>query len=280
MEDDFSTIIQPKRGWFDINIKELWNYKYLISLFVKRDFTANYKQTILGPMWFLLQPLLTTIVFTIIFGNVAKLPTGGLPPFLFYFAGITCWNYFATCLTKTSDTFIANANIFGKVYFPRLTVPVSTVLTSMITFCLQFVMLMCLVLFYWIRGSEITMSFKIMIVPLLLVQMATLGLGCGIIVSSMTTRYRDLAMLVGFATQLWMYITPVAYSLDMFSSKWQTLLYLNPMTAIVDNFRYLVMGIGNFNYFSQIISIIITFIILTIGVIMFSRVEKNFMDTI
>ena len=209
--EEWTTIITPRSGWFDLKLRELWKYRDLIALFVRRDFVSVYKQTILGPLWFLLQPLFSTVVFTIIFGRIAHIPTDGLPQSLFYMAGIVTWNYFSACLTKTSDTFVVNANIFGKVYFPRLTVPVSVVITNLVTFAIQFGLFLLFICYYSLQGAAIKPNVYIFLTPLLLVQMAALGLGFGILVSSMTTKYRDLAYVVTFGVQLWMYATPVVY---------------------------------------------------------------------
>lgn len=274
------TVIKPNTGWFDVNISELWHYRDLIGLFVWRDFVSIYKQTILGPLWFVIQPLLTTVVFTIIFGNIAKLPTDGLPPFLFYLSGVIAWRYFADCLNNTSNTFVSNAHIFGKVYFPRLTVPVSVVISNLISFGIQFLLFLGYFLFYWQSSSVIRPQPVLLLLPVLIIQMAALGLGFGIIVSSMTTRYRDLTHLVGFGVQLWMYATPVVYPASSLPDKWRFLLLLNPMAPVIEGFRYAFLGSGSINIHSWLISLAITTCILFIGVILFSRVEKTFMDSV
>lgn len=276
----YTTVIKAKSGWFDLNLWELWKYRDLIGLFVWRDFVSIYKQTILGPLWFIIQPLLTTLVFTIVFGNVAKLPTDGLPPFLFYLSGVIAWRYFADCLNGTSSTFIGNAQIFGKVYFPRLTVPVSVVISNLIAFGIQFCLFLIFYMYYLQNSSVIHPQPAIMLLPILIIQMAALGLGFGIIVSSMTTRYRDLNHLVGFGVQLWMFATPVVYPASSLPENWRFVLSLNPMAPVIEAFRFAFLGTGSINMRSWLISLAITACILFAGIIMFSRVEKSFVDTV
>ena len=239
-----------------------------------------YKQTVLGPLWFLIQPLFSTLVFTVIFGKIARISTDGLPPVLFYMAGIVSWNYFATCLTKTSDTFVANSAIFGKVYFPRLTVPVSVVITNLITFTIQFCLFLSFLLYFYINGATVKPSIWIVLTPFLLLQMAALGLGFGILVSALTTKYRDLTYVVGFGIQLWMYATPVVYPMSQIPQKWQWLYALNPMVAVVEAFRFSFLGAGTIQVWYFVSSITVTLTILIIGIILFSRIEKTFMDTV
>ncbi|HEY3375049.1 MAG TPA: ABC transporter permease [Candidatus Aquicultor sp.] len=278
--DDWTTIIEPRTGWFDINLAELWHYRDLILLFVRRDFVALYKQTVLGPTWFLLQPLFTTVVFTIVFGNIAHIPTDGLPQILFYMSGIITWNYFATCLTKTSDTFATNAPIFGKVYFPRLAVPISVVITNLFAFAIQFCLFLVFMLFFYLKGAPIKPNCWLLLAPVLLIQMAALGLGGGILVSSLTTKYRDLTFLVTFGVQLWMYATPVVYPLSQIPVKWQMLYALNPMTAVIETFRYAFLGAGSIKLWQLAVSLGMTALILVGGLVLFTRIEKSFMDTI
>ena len=249
-------------------------------LFVRRDFVSVYKQTILGPLWFLIQPLFTTLVFTVIFGKVAKIPTDGLPPVLFYMSGIVFWNYFAACLDKTSDTFVSNSGIFGKVWFPRLTVPISIVISSLITFGIQFALFLCFYSYFFMSGADISLRPLVLITPLLIVQMAALGLGLGIIVSSMTTKYRDLRYLVGFGVQLWMYVTPIVYPVSEIPNKYQWAIALNPMAPIIEAFRYSFLGAGTVHPWQMGLSIGTTLFILATGIILFSRIEKSFMDTV
>ncbi|HMM19589.1 MAG TPA: ABC transporter permease [Selenomonadales bacterium] len=278
--EQWTSVIKPSNGWFDIRLKELWQYRDLIVMFVKRDFVAVYKQTILGPLWFFLQPLFTTLIFTIVFGQIAKLPTNGLPQVLFYLSGTVMWNYFAVCLNTTSNTFIANAGLFGKVYFPRLVIPISVVITNMLTFAIQFILFLSILTYYLVKGTAVAPTAWVLITPLLLFQMACLGLGCGIIVSSMTTKYRDLSLLVSFGVQLWMYATPVVYPVSMVSGALSWLLILNPMTAIIELFRFAFLGGQLIPLWYWGVSLGITLALLTAGIILFSKVEKNFMDTV
>jgi lipopolysaccharide transport system permease protein len=258
----------------------LWHYRDLILLFVRRDFIAIYKQTILGPLWYLIQPLLTTLVFWVIFDRVARLSTDGLPPVLFYLSGVIVWRYFADCLQKTSNTFLGNARLFGKVYFPRLTVPVSIVISNLISFAIQFALFACFWMYYQKHGAHIELRASIVLLPLLVLQMAALGLGCGIIISSLTTKYRDLAQLVGFGVQLWMFATPVVYPASIVPEKWHWLLSINPMFSILETFRYTLMGVGSINVADSLLSMVMTVFLLAAGVLLFSRVEKNFMDVV
>lgn len=278
--EQWTTIIRPESGWFDINLQELWCYRDLIYLFVKRDFVSIYKQTILGPLWYLIQPILTTLVFTIIFDKVAKLSTDGLPPVLFYLSGIIVWRYFADCLQKTSNTFVGNARIFGKVYFPRLTVPISVVISNLISFTIQLALFGCFWLFYSVQGAGLNLHLAAMLLPFLVLQMAALGLGCGIIISSLTTKYRDLAQLVGFGIQLWMYATPIVYPVSIIPEQWRWAMALNPMSATIEAFRYVFMGVGTINIAGLWASSLMTISILISGIILFSKVEHNFMDVV
>lgn len=278
-QQEFTTVIKPKTGWFDINLKEVWDYKDLIFLFVRRNFVSHYKQTILGPAWAIIQPLLTTFVFTIVFGSIAGLAASGVPSFLFYLSGTLAWSYFSSCLTGTADTFTGNAGILGKVYFPRIVMPISNVLTNLISFGIQFVMFIITLVVYWILG-DVQPNLYALMLPLLILHMAMLSLGAGIIISSLTTKYRDLKMLVGFGVQLWMYGTPVAYDIGIIPEKWMGLYMLNPMTPIINTIRLGFLGLGSFDLGYYLISWAVTLIILFFGVILFSRVEKTFMDTV
>ena len=279
------TLIRPKQGWFDLPIRELFRYRDLIVLFVKRDFVSLYKQTVLGPAWAVIQPFLTTIVFSLVFGSIAGLAPDGVPNFLFYLSGTVVWTYFANCLTRTSDTFIANAGILGKVYFPRLVMPVSTVLSKLIDFSIQYAFFLIFLVIYGLTGAAIRPNWLVLLTPVLLLQLAMLSLGCGVIISAATTKYRDLRMLVSFGVQLWMYASPVAY--DMFSmsafapgSKYYALYMLNPVTPIVNLFRYAYLGIGQVDWMYYGISWAVTCCLLFAGIVLFSRVEKTFMDTV
>lgn len=278
--ENWDEVIQPKRGWFDIRLNELWKYRDLLMLFVRRDFVSVYKQTILGPLWYLLQALLTTIAFTVIFGKVAHLPTEGVPPALFYMAGIVCWGYFSQCLTKTSNTFVSNAGIFGKVYFPRLTVPVSIVISNLVSFAIQLAMLIGFMIFYHMRGVSLHITPAILLFPVLIILMAGLGLGFGIIISSLSTKYRDMQYLVSFGVQLLMYATTVIYPLSSLSGNLRWVVLLNPMTPIIEIFKYSLLGSGTFSWNHLAYATVFTVIVLFIGIILFNRVEKSFMDTV
>ena len=284
-EQHFSTVITPKTGWFDINLKEVWDYRDLILLFVKRNFVSQYKQTILGPAWAFIQPFLTTIVFTLIFGNIAGLAPGGIPSFVFYFSGTILWTYFSTCLSQTANTFVANANTMGKVYYPRLVMPISTVLSQLISFAIQYVFLIMFLLYFVLTKQGVHPNCWILLTPVLLLQLGMLSLGFGIIISSVTTKYRDLAKLVGFGVQLWMYASPVAYDMYGISAfapggKWHTLFMCNPVTPLITIFRYGYLGFGFIEWNFYWIGWATTLVILSFGVILFSHVEKTFMDTV
>lgn len=285
MSKEFKTVLTGKRALFDFKWKELYEYRDLIGLFVKRDFISLYKQTILGPLWAIIQPLLTTVVYTLIFGNVADLAAPGVPTFLFYLSGNIFWIYFSTALTATANTFVNNSSILGKVYFPRLIMPISTVLSNLITFGIQFAFLIGFLIFYICSGTAVAINLYALMFPLLVIQIVLLSLGFGVIVSSLTTKYRDLKMLISFGLQLWMYACPVAY--DMFSmgifapgGSLHTLYMLNPITPIINVFRYGFLGIGQIEWSFYIIGWVITILIFLVGVLLFNRVEKTFMDTI
>lgn len=278
--NEWDLIIQPKKHLLDINLKEIWQYRDLVMLFVRRDFVAKYKQTILGPLWFIIQPILTTLMFTLVFGNLAGIPTDGLPPMLFYMAGTVAWTYFSTCLTSTSTTFITNANIFGKVYFPRLTAPISIVISTLIQFAIQFALLLAFMLFYYLKGTVFHVNWYVLLIPYLIIIMALMGLGFGIIISSMTTKYRDLTNLVAFGVQLWMYATPIIYPLSKIPEKYKIYIMLNPVTPIVETFRYALLGSGTVSQGQLVYCSVFTIVILSLGVIMFNRVEKSFMDVV
>ena len=281
----WDSTIRPNKGWFDIDLKELYRYRDLILLFVKRNFKVFYMQTVLGPAWVVLQPLLTTIVFNVIFGSIAGLPTDGVPSFLFYMAGNIAWQYFSSCLTETSNTFIKNRQIFGKVYFPRLIMPISTVFTQLINFAVQFAMFIVFLVIFSLRsGGAVTPNWSLMLLtPVMILQMAMLGLGFGIIVSALTTKYRDLAMLVSFGVHLWMYATPVAYSSSLIFDNFPQLagLYmLNPMTPVIELFRAAFLGaeITGLSYWG--VSWITTAAVLVLGIMLFTKIERTFVDTV
>lgn len=278
--ESWDMIIKPKTGWLDIDVREVWRYRDLIGLFVKRDFVAYYKQTILGPLWYLLQPLLTTIVFTVIFGKFAKIPTDGMPPFLFYLAGNVVWGYFSNTLNATSNTFISNKNMFGKVYFPRLAVPISVTISNLVQFSIQFCLFLVFYFYFYFKGVSLHPSIWILILPLLVIQMAVLSLGVGILISSMTTKYKDLRFAMGFLTRLWMYATPIVYPLSQVPEKLRSIYILNPMVAIVESFKFVFLGSGSIRNSDILLSWIVTLIVLLGGLILFSRIEKTFMDTV
>lgn len=279
-EPHWDMIIKPKTGWFDIDLMELWRYRDLIGMFVKRNFVTAYKQTILGPLWYIIQPLFTTIVFTIIFGRVAKISTDGLPPFLFYMAGNIMWGYFAASLTATAGTFNANAGIFGKVYFPRLTVPLATVIINFLQFFIQFSLFLGFYFYFMVKGVPILPTAWVMGLPLLLLQMALLSFGLGILLSSMTTKYKDLGFAMGFLVQLWMYGTPVVYPLSQIPEWLLPYYVLNPMVAIVESFRYAFFGTSVIQVSHIGISWCVTLLLVFLGIVFFSRTEKTFMDTV
>jgi lipopolysaccharide transport system permease protein len=274
--------IKPQASLFDLNLKEVWKYRDLMLLFVRRDFVAQYKQTILGPLWHIIQPVLTTIMFVLVFGKIANIPTDGIEPVLFYMSGITIWNYFSTCLTATSNTFVANAGIFGKVYFPRLVLPLSVVISNLIKFCIQFgILFLGMIWFSVFKNIPIALGVNWLLIPVLIIIMAGIGLGLGIIISSLTTKYRDFAVLIGFAIQLLMYATPVAYPLSFLKNKsYLTLIEWNPLSPIVEGFRYALFNKGSFDFFSLSYSALFVVIVLVIGAVYFSKVERTFMDTV
>jgi len=284
MNRESTTIITSKHRLFDLHLAELWRYRDLITLFVRRTFVSQYKQTILGPVWAIVQPLLTTVVFTLVFGNIAGLAADGVPSFVFYLSANILWTYFSTCLSQTANTFVVNRGVMGKVYFPRLVMPISTVISGMIMLAIQYIFLLLFICLYAF-GGEIHPNFYILLTPVLVLQLAMLSLGCGIIISALTTKYRDLVMLVTFGLQLWMYATPVAY--DMFKMEafapggtWYTLYMLNPVTPIVNIFRYAYLGVGQVDWLYYGLSWAVTALLLFLGLILFNRVEKTFMDTI
>jgi lipopolysaccharide transport system permease protein len=279
MEQQFTTVIVPQTGLMDLHLKEVWKYRDLVFLFVKRNFVTRYKQTVLGPAWALIQPLLTTFVFTFVFGRLAGLAPGGVPSFLFFMSGNIAWGYFSGCLNATASTFTGNAGIFGKVYFPRMVTPISTVLSQLITFGIQFFLFVIFLVIYWVQGAVQPTLYALML-PLLLLQMAMMGMGVGIIISSLTTKYRDLVMLVSFGVQLWMYGTPVAYDIAIVPEKLMGLYMLNPMTPVVNTFRLAFLGLGSFDLFHYLLSWVFTLVVLFIGIILFNKVEKTFMDTV
>lgn len=280
-DNQWTMDIEPHRSLFDFRLLELWQYRDLILLFVRRDFVAVYKQTVLGPLWYIIQPLLTTIILTFVFGRIAGLPTDGIPHFLFYMSGVVVWSYFAECLNKTSNTFSLNANLFGKVYFPRLAVPISILISNLITFFVQFSFLLLFIGFYMVQDVDIRVDFVwVLLTPLLLMIMAGLGLGFGVIISSLTTKYRDLRFLVTFGVQLLMYATPVIYPVSAIPNELRWIILANPMTSIVEAFRYAYLGTGTVSVLHIIYSLVFMIVTVFLGIIIFNRVEQTFMDTV
>ena len=280
MAGDWDYIIENKSTWRDVDVKELVRYRDLILLLVRRDFVAVYKQTILGPAWFFIQPILTTLMFTVVFGNIAKISTDGLPHLVFYLSGLTLWNYFSSCFTATSETFVHNAGIFGKVYFPRLVMPLSIVISKLITFAIQFVLFLAIYFFYYFRGAPMEPNWYLLTLPLLVLITAGLALGFGLIITSLTTKYRDMRFLLQFAIQLAMYATPIIYPLSVTEGKLRTVILINPMTSLVEAFRYAFTGTGAFNWVYLGYSFGFMAVLLVFGIYIFYKTQKNFMDTV
>lgn len=279
-EEHWTEVIEPKSKLLDLRLAELWRYKDLVIMFVRRDFVSNYKQTILGPIWFFLQPLLTTLMFVFIFGRVAGLSTDGLPMIAFYLAGVTIWNYFSETLNKTASVFKDNAQMFGKVYFPRLTMPVSIVISNLVRFLIQFTLFLAVWVYYLTQENAITPNYYLLLTPVLVLMMGVLALGFGMIFSSMTTKYKDLVFLLTFGVQLLMYATPVIYPLSSIGEKYKWIILANPMSSIVETFRYGFLGSGSFSWLYLGYSFAFAVIILLVGTIVFNRVEKSFTDTV
>lgn len=280
MENERITYIYAKNKLFHIDFKELWRYRDLIFLFVKRNITTSYKQTILGPLWILINPLLSTLVFTVIFGLIAGVSTDGMPKFLFYMSGNVLWGFFSNCLNKGSMTFLANSRLFGKVYFPRLATPVSEMLYAALNFLIQTIVYVCLVIFYALTLDTVNPNLTLLTVPLMVIQTAFLGMGVGLIISSITTKYRDLNILVSFGVSLWMYITPVVYPASRIPNWLYGIFMLNPVAPIVENYRHAFLGSGTFEWFYWFISLAVTAVIAVTGIVVFNKVEKNFIDTV
>lgn len=280
MEKNWLKVIKPRNKLLDYSFRELLHRKDLILLFVRREFVAKYKQTVLGPAWAIIQPLLTTVVYSLIFGNIAHISSGEVPNFIFYLSGTIIWGFFANCFTQTANTFVTNKEILGKVYFPRLIMPISTVLSQLISFGIQFLFMICFLLYYTIIGANVTPNVYILLTPILLLQMGILGLGFGIIVSALTTKYRDLAMLITFGIQLWQYASPVAYDISIIPERILNLYMLNPVTPIILVFKHAYLGIGSIDWLFYSISWGTTLLVLLVGLLLFGRVEKTFTDTI
>lgn len=280
-QNQYYTEITAEHKWFDLNLKEVWRYRDLIALFTKRTFILTYKQTILGPIWIFLNPLISSIIYAFVFGGIAGIETDGVPQLLFYLCSNAIWIYFSTSVTKNAQAFVANANVFGKVYFPRLTMPISNVLASMIQFGIQMLLVVLFLMYYLMRGMVHPNWEAWLLVPVVLLELGMLGLGCGIIISSLTTKYRDLSILVNFGIQLWMYATPIVYPMSALEDGFmKTVLMINPVTAPVELFRHAILGQGAIMYGSLILSGAISVLVLVLGIMIFNRVEKTFMDTV
>lgn len=276
---DWDSVIQSQSSLFDLRLKELWHYRDLLALFVRRDFVTVYKQTLLGPLWFFIQPILTTITFTIIFGNIAQLSTDGAPKIIFYMAGITLWNYFSNCLTTVSSVFNSNASIFGKVYFPRLIMPLTIVISNLMKFAVQFLLFLCFVVYYVIQGKTQPNLF-VLLTPYIIVLMALISMGIGLILSAMTTKYKDLTQLIGFGVQLFMYATPVIYPSSSVPAGYKWIMNMNPLVSLFDYMRCAYLGVGYFHIGLLVYPSVFALAILTMGVLVFNRVQKTFMDTV
>ncbi len=275
--------ISPQRKFIELNFKEIWRYRDLLILFVERDVVTVYKQTILGPLWYFIQPLFTSIIFTLVFNNIANIPTGNVPAFLFNLTGITAWNYFSQCLTGTSNTFRANAGIFGKVYFPRVIMPLSTVISNLLKLGIQLIILIVFYLYFIFKGLELSPNMNLLLFPVYVLMMALLGLGLGMIISAFTTKYRDLTVLVGFATSLLLYVSAVPYPLSEVTSKMPEYAWLvkyNPLTQIIEGFRYMILDMGTFSWLGFFYTLIISIVLFLVGLIIFNQTEKNFIDTV
>ena len=281
MEKEWTMIIRPQEKLWKIDLKEVWAYRDLITLFVKRNIVVQYKQTILGPLWYLIQPVLTVIMNMVVFGGIAHMSTDGIPQALFYMAGNVCWFYFSDCLNQTSSTFVANQAMFGKVYFPRMVVPISTVMSNLLRFGIQLLLFIAFWIYFFVSGSDIHLTWAILLVPVLIVMLAGLGLGFGILISSMTTKYRDLTILFTFVVQLWMYATPIVYQMSMVTNETlHTIIMLNPMTSIIEAFKYATLGQGYFSWGALGYSFAFMSILMLWGIIIFNKVQRSFMDTV
>lgn len=280
-EENWTTIIKARNNLLDINLKEIWQYKDLYTLFVKRDIITQYKQTIFGPLWYFIQPILTTVMYMVVFGGIAKISTDGLPQPLFYLSGIVCWQYFSNCLTATSNTFVTNQGMFGKVYFPRLIVPLSNVTSNLVKMLIQLMLFVIVYVYYVCIGVEVCPNVHVLLFPVLILLLAGLSLGFGILISSLTTKYRDLTILFSFLVQLWMYATPVIYPLSTVpDGKLKTLMLINPITSIVEAFKYGTLGVGMMSWGWLAYSFAFMVVLLFVGIIVFNKVEKSFMDTV
>ncbi len=281
-QEHWDLIIKPRNKWYQIDLAAIWRYRDLLMLLVRRDFVATYKQTILGPIWFFIQPIITTLTFTIIFGNLANISTDGVPGLLFYLSGLTLWSYFSDCMVKTSSTFVSNASVFGKVYFPRLVVPISVLISNLIKLGIQF-MLFLLVYFYFVFQGDAQINFRweySWLLPILILVLAGLGLGFGIFISSLTTKYRDFTFLVSFGAQLMMYASPIVYPLSIVPEKYKWYILINPVSSIIETFKFVFIGKGFFSWYALLYCFVFMIVLLIISVITFNKVEKTFMDTV
>ena len=278
-QQQWTETIESSHSLFDLKLKEVWRYKDLVYMFVKRDFVSGFKQTILGPIWFFINPIFTTLVYLIVFGNIANLSTDGAPKVLFYLAGVTLWNYFSSCLTGTSNVFTGNASIFGKVYFPRLVMPLTVVISNLMRFGVQMGLFLVAFFYYYFKG-EVQPNIWILATPFLIILMAAFALGMGMIFSSLTTKYRDIQMLLGFGVSLFMYVTPVIYPLSALPERFKAIAYYNPLSGIFECFKYAWLGVGDFSAAMLLTSSVIIFFLLAIGTVVFNKVEKSFMDTV
>ena len=282
-KNEWTSVIEPHERLLKVNLREVWNYRDLCSLFIKRNITTQFKQTIFGPLWYIIQPVMTVVIYMVVFGGIAKISTDGLPQPLFYLSGICLWQYFSDCLTKTSSTFIDNASIFGKVYFPRLVIPLANVISNLLRFCVQFGLFLIVYAIYqiWIIPGEIYTNWYILLLPLLVAMLAGLALGFGILFSSLTTKYRDISLLLEYFVRLWMFATPVIYPLSTIDNeKLRFVMSLNPLTGIVEAFKYAMLGEGQFSWAMLAYSFVFMIVLLSVGVVIFNRVQKTFMDTV
>ena len=286
-QENWTTVIKPKNGLFEVDLKEIWKYRDLLTLFVKRNIKVQYKQTILGPLWWFIQPILTVVMYMVVFGGIAGIPTDGVPQPLFYLSGVCMWQYFSTCLTGTSNTFVSNAGIFGKVYFPRLIMPLTTVTSNLVRFGIQFLLFAIVYVYYVLKGIAVAPNLYLLLFPLLVVMLAGLALGFGIVISSMTTKYRDLQILFSFVVQLWMYATPIVYPLSQVKGKTAigldlyTIMCINPVTPVLEAFKYGALGAGEFIGWGWLAySFVFMLVLLSFGILIFNRVQKSFMDTV
>lgn len=282
-QENWDIVIKPRGRKFTLNLKELWQYRDLLQMYVRRDIVTMYKQTILGPLWFLIQPIFTTVMYMFVFGGIANISTDGLPQMLFYLSGILCWSYFSECMNRSSSTFSGNAGVFSKVYFPRLVVPISGLISNLVKLVIQLLLFLAIYIYFYNNGANIHITKHILLFPVLILMLAGLGFGFGIIISSLTTKYRDLSILFGFVVQLWMYATPIVYPLSIMKENYANYMWiiqLNPLTSIVEATRYAFMGVGTFSWASLSYSFVFTIIIVLIGTVTFNKVERSFIDVV